>query len=226
VSVVVNPLPIVTPTASINPVCTGSSTILSGNGATSYTWTGGVTDGQSFIPTSTTSYSVTGTDNNNCSNTSAITVTVSLLPVVTFSTLGFTSPVCDNAGIQTLTGGAPVSGSYGGTGVVNNTNYFVPSAVSVGTYTLTYTYTDNNNCTNSATNTVQVISCAVGIQNYNSTSIAVYPNPTSGMFYIKTTIQETVVEVYNFIGQLVFKQNQNGGLSTLNINEQPNGLYK
>src|ERR1700757_359552 len=166
VSIVVNPLPIVTPTASINPVCTGSSIILSGSGATSYTWTGGVTDGQSFVPISTTSYSVTGTDNNNCSNTSAITVTVSPLPVVTFSTLGFTSPVCDNAGIQTLTGGAPVSGSYGGTGVVNNTNYFVPSAVSVGTYTLTYTYTDNNYCINSATNTVQVISCAAGIQNY------------------------------------------------------------
>src|SRR6185312_3230930 len=190
VNIDVNSLPVITPNASTNPVCTGSSTILSGNGATSYAWTGGVTDGQSFVPNGTVTYSVTGTDNNNCSNTSVITVTVSPLPIVTFTTLGFTSPVCDNTGIQNLTGGTPAGGSYGGTGVVTNTSYFVPSAVSAGTYTLTYAYTDNNNCTNSATNTVQVITCAVGIQNYNSTSTEGYPNPSTGMLYIKSATQE------------------------------------
>lgn len=226
VSIAVNPLPIVSAHASTNPVCTGSSTALTGSGASSYLWTGGVTDGQPFSPTGLNTYTVTGTDNNNCSNTSVITVTVSALPAVTFTTLGFTNPVCDNAGIQTLSGAAPAGGSYSGTGVVTNTSFFVPSAVSAGTYTLTYAYTDNNNCTNSATNTVQVIPCVAGIQNYNAASTEVYPNPSTGVLYIKTATQETITEVYNFIGQLVLKQNQGNGASTLNISEQPNGLYK
>ena len=227
ISVAVNSLPTITPNASVNPVCMGSSTALSGSGAVSYVWTGNITDGQSFVPSGSNSYTVTGTDNNTCTNTAVITVTVNPLPSVTFTTLGFVSPVCDNASIQTLSGGMPVGGSYGGTGVVSNTDFFVPSAVSVGTYTIQYTYTDANNCTNSATNSVQVMSCSTtGIQHYSSTAASVYPNPSTGMVYIKTVTQEAIVELYNSIGQLVLKQNHTSGSSTLNIGDQLVGLYK
>ncbi len=68
--------PTVTASASVNPLCEGSSTILTGGGAVSYIWTGGVTDGVSFAPLATNTYTVTGTDGGGCTATSSITVTV------------------------------------------------------------------------------------------------------------------------------------------------------
>jgi hypothetical protein len=82
VTVTVNPLPTVTANATANAVCAGSSVTLTGGGATSYTWTGGVNDGVSFVPASTLSYTVTGTDVNGCSNTANVTVIVNPLPTV------------------------------------------------------------------------------------------------------------------------------------------------
>ncbi len=66
----------VTITATSTNVCTGSSIILTANGAPSYTWSAGVTNNLAFIPTSTNSYSVTGSGSGVCSNTSTISVIV------------------------------------------------------------------------------------------------------------------------------------------------------
>jgi len=77
-TVTVNPLPVVG--ASSNPpnICPGSQITLSGSGASTYTWSNGVVDGVSFTsPTVTTTYTVTGTDNNGCTDTSTITVSPS-----------------------------------------------------------------------------------------------------------------------------------------------------
>jgi gliding motility-associated-like protein len=57
-------------------VCIGKPVIFSGSGANTYVWTGGVSNGLSFVPTTTSTYTVTGTDANGCTATSSITVTV------------------------------------------------------------------------------------------------------------------------------------------------------
>ena len=81
-TVTVNPLPVVTATSSTASVCTGGSVILTGGGASTYTWDNNVIDAVSFVPTATTTYMVTGTDVNGCVNTSTTTVTVNSLPLV------------------------------------------------------------------------------------------------------------------------------------------------
>src|SRR5207249_10543315 len=58
---------------------------------------------------------------------------------------------CDLAGLQSLGGGLPAGGTYSGTGV--SAGKFDPS---VGTQTITYSYTDANNCTASASKTFTV----------------------------------------------------------------------
>lgn len=65
-------------TASITnaTVCAGTSVTLTGSGAASYTWSGGVTNGVAFVPTTTATYSVTGTGGNGCTNTATKTITV------------------------------------------------------------------------------------------------------------------------------------------------------
>jgi hypothetical protein len=75
-----NSAPIVTATASPSPasVCEGSSVTLTGAGATTYTWTDGTntpSDGVSFVPTASSTYTVTGTT-AGCSSTATVIVTV------------------------------------------------------------------------------------------------------------------------------------------------------
>jgi gliding motility-associated-like protein len=57
--------------------CQGENISLSASGATSYNWTGGVSNGDPFVPPAgTTIYTVTGTDDNGCTATDALTVLV------------------------------------------------------------------------------------------------------------------------------------------------------
>ena len=75
VIVSVNSLPTVSAGAD-QTICSGDPITLSGTGASSYAWDNGVTDGVAFTPLSTTTYTVTGTDVNGCSNTDALSIVV------------------------------------------------------------------------------------------------------------------------------------------------------
>ncbi|HTB06506.1 MAG TPA: T9SS type B sorting domain-containing protein [Bacteroidia bacterium] len=146
-TVTVNPLPIVTANASANPVCAGSNITLTGGGASSYTWSSGITDGVAFVPAATQTYTVTGTDINGCVNTANITVTVHPLPTVTANASA--NPVCAGSNV-TLTGGG--ASTYTWSGVITNGVAFVPAT----TQTYTVTGTDINGCVNTANITVTV----------------------------------------------------------------------
>jgi hypothetical protein len=74
VTVTVNNPPIVN--AGIDQsICLGQSVTLAASGASTYTWNQNVTNGVAFNPTSTATYSVTGTS-NGCTATDQVTVTV------------------------------------------------------------------------------------------------------------------------------------------------------
>ena len=94
----------------------------------------------------TITYTYTAMD--GCVNTCTFAITVNPLPVVTTGSYG---PVCIDAADIMLSGGMPVGGAWSGTGVTGGS--FDPS---VGTQTVTYTYTDINSCTNSAQTTIAV----------------------------------------------------------------------
>lgn len=57
-------------------ICLGTSVTLSGSGGISYTWDNGVTNAISFTPSITTTYTVTGTDGNGCTNSDQVTIVV------------------------------------------------------------------------------------------------------------------------------------------------------
>jgi len=159
VSLHINPLPTVTANTSTTTVCAGSSVILTGGGATSYTWTGGVIDGISFVPLTTNTYTVIGANGNNCSNTATITVTVNPLPTVTANASTIT--VCAGSSV-TLTGSGATS--YIWTGGVTDGIVFIPLA----TNTYTVTGTNANNCSNTAIITVTVNNLPVAVPSSNS----------------------------------------------------------
>ena len=100
----------------------------------------------------------TYTDANGCTNSASDDIEVFALPTVTFTA---PADLCIDAGVQTdLGGGTPTGGIYDGPGVTddgNGTTYdFDPAVAGVGTHTLTYTYTDANGCTNSASDDIEV----------------------------------------------------------------------
>ena len=139
VDVTVNPLPTVD-AGSDQTVCDGTQVTLSGSGAVSYTWDNGVTDGLAFTPAlGTTTYTVTGTDANNCVNTDQVDVTVNPLPTVD---AGSDQTVCDGTQV-TLSGSGAVS--YTWDNGVTDGLAFTPA---LGTTTYTVTGTDANNCSN------------------------------------------------------------------------------
>jgi hypothetical protein len=149
ITVVINPLPTVSSTATPGTtVCSGTPVTLNGTGASTYSWTGGVTNGVAFTPVSTQTYTVTGTDGNGCQNTATTTITVNPAPVVT-STAAPATTVCAGTSV-TLTGSGAVS--YAWTGGVTDGVAFTP----VSTQTYTVTGTAANGCTSTATTTITV----------------------------------------------------------------------
>lgn len=77
----VNALPTVTAPSDYS-LCSGSPTTLSGTGtATTYAWDNSVIDGNSFNPSATLTYTVTGTSAVGCQNTDQVTITVIPSPV-------------------------------------------------------------------------------------------------------------------------------------------------
>ncbi len=81
-SIAVNPLPIIS--ASSSTICAGDTTTVTANGASTYTWsTSATTPSITIHPLTTTHYTVTGTDTNNCKNIATSTVTVNPLPIIT-----------------------------------------------------------------------------------------------------------------------------------------------
>ena len=71
----VYPTPMVN-AGSDQTICTGANITLNGSGAHSYVWNNGVIDGISFLPISTNSYTVIGTDVNGCTNSDVVLITV------------------------------------------------------------------------------------------------------------------------------------------------------
>ena len=142
--------------ATLQPVCLNLPAFtLTGGTPAGGTYSGtGVTNSQ-FSPlvsgagTFILSYSYT--DGGNCSSQDTSIITVHTLPSVSFSPL---SPVCQNTGPVTLTGGNPAGGIYNGTGV--GSGKFYSGIAGPGQHTIVYTYSNNFNCSNNAAQTMTV----------------------------------------------------------------------
>ncbi len=181
VTIDVNALPTVTLTSNDanNTICAGDAIVLTAGGASTYTFTNGVADGVSFVPSMTNSYSVTGEDANGCENSALLTVTVNTLPTVTLA--AFASPVCVNNAAVTLNGGSPLGGNYSGTAVTGAN--FNAATAGVGSTVITYTYTDANGCENADSESISVSACA-GIEEL-ATNYTVFPNPVLNQLTIQ-----------------------------------------
>jgi gliding motility-associated-like protein len=141
------------PTISVNSatICNGQTAVLIANGASTgsaYSWSNGTNSINtiSVSPASGTSYTVTGTGANSCTNTAVATVTVNALPAITVNS----GTICNGQSIAlTATSGNTYSWNTGASGPTINVS-------PTGNTSYTVTGTDGNSCSNTAVATVNV----------------------------------------------------------------------
>ncbi len=206
-----NPVPVLSfsytaPTSTFNWYTDSGLTNLVGTGAT-----------YSPSTTSTQLYYVTETFTGGSictSNYATAYVEILPLPTVTF---GILDTICDDAGPITLTQGSPANGIYSGTGV--NHPIFDPAVAGMGTYTLTYTFTDTSGCVNTATSEITVEGCS-GIEDLFAQSVRLYPNPSNEQFAIRFEQAEATIVILDLNGSFIASHkvvsNQMVDVSTLN----------
>lgn len=161
VTVTINPQPVllITPppsSCSSDTINLTDSIITAGSSAGTFSyWTdANATDSllnPDAITTSDTSY-IKLTATGGCIDIESVITIINPLPSVSFTGLNFSN--CYNSSPQTLTG-SPAGGVFSGNGVSGNT--FTASIAGVGVQPVTYTYTDTNGCSRSASQFIQIL---------------------------------------------------------------------
>jgi PKD repeat protein len=220
VSVTVNAVPNVA--VSNITICSGATATITASGATTYIWNTGATTANILVsPTTTTTYTVTGTS-AGCSNVKTVTLTVNQLPNVTLGAIS--GPICVTNAPVVLTG-SPVGGTFSGVGVNGST--FDPAVSGAGTFVISYDYIDANLCSATATQTVSVSLCT-GIKDLTSSNISVYPNPAKDAISVSmdaSLVNHTTIELYDAIGKLVIVEKVVNPQTTIIINSFAKGIY-
>lgn len=142
INITVNPLPNINAGAD-QVICSGDGFIPNATGGVSYTWDNGANQGTTIYPSTTTNYTVIGTDMNGCQGTDNLVVNVS--PAIFLSDV-VTSVSCNGGADGTITitpsgGIAPYTYSW----MPNPATIQFINNLIAGTYTVTVT--DANGCT-------------------------------------------------------------------------------
>jgi len=205
----VNPLPSAN-AGSDASICSGNAANLIASGGTSYSWSPSAGLSNTAIanpvasPTSTTTYSVTVSDINSCSNTDDIIVTVFPLPT---ASAGSDTVMCTGDSVLiSASGGVSYTWNSG-----DSVQSFVVSPLATSTYIVTVT--DANGCTNSddiivTANTTPVITLASDL-----TGNVIY---TGQLFVV--TVDPASYDIYNFyVDTLLVQSGQSNSFSSASL---------
>jgi trimeric autotransporter adhesin len=251
VPVTVNPNPTVTASAT-SSVCSGTSTTLTANGATTYAWAGpnlNSATGSTVTanPTAAAVYTVTG-GVGTCSAITTVSVGVNTSPSVTFTMQANATPHIWDA-YPTYTGtGLTASWSWGD-GSTSSGLYPSHTYTLAGTYNICVTVSDANACvdsscqndyvyrtTNSNTNTstivqVDVINGSMGIKNQGEaiSPMKIYPNPAKNIISVSSNqfASNSQIKIIDLLGNEVLNQKpETKNQSTqIDISKLQDGIY-
>ena len=227
ISVNVKPAPNVGALAYPVVSCAGRPVSLNATGAGSYLWSSGGSGPLITVsPTVTTSYTVVGTNALGCSGSAIVNVPVNNLPSVT--ALVSVPQACTGDNITlTASGANTYAWTSSSSPLVLSGSSVNTSVNAVGLTTFTVVGTDNNNCSNSSTASLNVNAC-VGLSPILSSAngVNIYPNPNKGEFTVEFNNQiENSVVVMDVTGRVVSQFNNITDNVEVNINHLAAGIY-
>ncbi|MBK8951294.1 MAG: T9SS type A sorting domain-containing protein [Chitinophagaceae bacterium] len=167
---------------------------------------------------------------NSCftATSNAAVLTVNALPTVVATDL-WNRRICISDTLVPLVG-TPAGGNWSGIGVSGFN--FVPPITAVGTYVLTYTYTNTSGCTASDTTKVVVVDCPERLRLLRDNAVILYPNPNNGQFNIRMNsvlYNYLGMDVYTTAGQRVYQKVFTGlvygRVVPINLTHLPQGVY-
>lgn len=222
ITVTVEDEPLVSVNAASLEICNGQTIALIVTGAINYTWTptaglsAGSDDTLNANPTSTTFYTVEGS--NNCgTDTETFTITVNPVPV---------SPVITQNGNNlsvTLQSGETATWTYNG---VNAGSGGTITMIGNGTYGVTVT--NSFSCQANASENFDLDATSTQELDLNH-SLSVYPNPSDGLFTIEFDAKSTVkLWIIDGLGKRITKTlyyKEGIHLDVINLSEAPAGVY-
>ena len=204
-------LPQVTANANETSLCEGDDLTLFGSGEGTFTWDNGVTDNVSFVPTSTTLYTVTA-DDGSCTNTDTITVFVYPYPV---------QPTIVLYGGQLMSSSAENNQWYYTTiQLPGETGQFLTPASS-GEYFVEVT---ENGC---STMSEGYNYSATSVETLEEDNFSIYPNPANNYVFIQSSKNKIEsVEIIDITGKIVETINdiEKNSIS-INVSVYNKGVY-
>ncbi len=126
-------------------------------------------------PATEITYTVTSTA-AGCTNSSTVTVK----PLIAVANWPAKICISDE---QIQLSATPAGGTWIGTGISGNT--FLPASTAVGTYPLTYRYTNASGCVSTTTVVAKVEDCPERIRLLRDDAVILFPNPTRGQLNIR-----------------------------------------
>ena len=169
----VNPLPVILINPATPVICNGQSVSLNASGANTYSWSPSsglsATTGAAVManPSVTSSYVVTGTDVNGCTNNANVTVTVQSSLVITVTPP--TPAICNGNSTSLTAGGANTFTWSPSTGLSSSSGSTVTANPTI-------------------TTTYKVIGTAGSCSDSTTVTITVNPLPVVGVFPVAPAI--------------------------------------
>jgi len=199
-----------------------TTTAFGGTPGYTYSWSPNVSSTGTVMNVPTGTYTLYVTDANSCTMSPQVYI-VGTNPSPTVSAGSSTNIIClGSSASLTANGsaGATYSWSSGGTSTVE---VVFPSTNTI--YTVVASFT--NGCKSSAAITVSVSPCTGIAKLTGNAGIQVYPNPNNGMLFVTYIgyTENSTIEVYNTLGQLLITKKVEGTATQLNLNNYANGVY-
>jgi hypothetical protein len=229
VTITVNPLPVVTVTASLT-ICEGASTLLTAGGANSYQWapanslSSSAGTSVTATPTNQTTYTVEGTNNNGCKNSVSSTVGVfhPARPAITVQLTGNSSITLASSaltGNQWYLGALPIAGAVQNTYVVSQNGLYRVKAM-------------DGQCLSQLSDAVNIIGVSVVTNVYDQQPVGplIFPNPVrqSATFSWDGFDKSMKVEIaiVDINGQVALASVLHPGQTVINLENLSGGIYQ
>lgn len=218
--IVVNEIPVIT--AEIipgNTVCSGTNVTITANGANNFTFSNGITNGNSFVAETSQQITITGIS-GSCSANAEINLVVNMLPeilqnpvdqaVITGNSTSF-SVECNDPDVsfqwQVNTGNGfediidntpPYSGSLSSILSISNTDLTLNESIF-------RCYISNNECGVFSESAMLTVSTTVGLMLNSESAINVYPNPATNIIYFNLANKNEIpkLDLYDLQGRKV-----------------------